>query len=96
MIHGESGGLFEKVVVSTTPVGFTTTQVDGRSATRAVCTLDGGDVRIRYDGPGPTATTGLYLIDKDVFIIEGIDNVRRFKAIRAGAVNVNLNGILES
>ena len=51
---------------------------------RAVCTLEAGAVRYRYDGGTPTQTSGHLLSHGDKIELEGIVNIENFRAVNVG------------
>ena len=85
----------EAVTVATTSIGFTagtitpTTAAAGstRPAHRAVVTAETAQMRYRYDGTDPTASTGHLLDVGDVLVVEGIVNVQTIRFIRTGATS---------
>ena len=74
----------ETITVSSTAVGFTSSKITNCKI--AFCTLDadGGAIRYWFDGSTPTATQGHYVAAGGSFTISGNNNIRNFKAIRAG------------
>ncbi len=77
----------EAVTVAGVAIGLTAATyapAGAPGAVRAVLTLEAGQVRYRYDGTDPTATTGHLLEIGDVLMLEGAGNIGRFRAIRTG------------
>lgn len=89
---------FETITVAGTAIGCTaaTYGSNNDSHIRAVLTLAGGVVRYRYDGSNPTASVGHLLHHGDTVVVEGIVNVKNFKAIRAGDVSGTLSVTYEA
>lgn len=81
---------FEKITVSSTAIGITTTLVNrpsttegqSRSAEYALVTVETDSIRYRTDGTNPDSTTGHLLVAGDVLELDNYDDIRRFKAIR--------------
>jgi len=75
----------ETIAVGSTAVGFTSSKITNCKV--AFCTLDpnGGAIRFWIDGSTPTSTQGHYASPGDSIIIVGTNNIRNFKAIKAGA-----------
>lgn len=95
--HYECMG-FEQITVDGTAVGLTQSKckpadINQRRAHCAVVTLEGtagtNDIRWTLDGTTPTtdATTGVgnKLVAGNALVIQGLGNLLKFRAIRAGA-----------
>lgn len=75
---------FQKLTVSSSPVGFTLPAVT--PTVRAVTvTVETNSIRYRLDGTDPTTTTGHLLYDGDVLDITNVNSILSFKAIAVGA-----------
>jgi hypothetical protein len=73
----------EKITVSTTPTGFSDNcLIDkrGNLAVKVEFTVEGNELRYCIDDD-PTATEGTLVKAGERVVIEGIDNVRGFRAI---------------
>jgi hypothetical protein len=75
------------LVVSSTAVGLTNIPVNTR---RLDCTVTGHALRFRYDGADPTASVGHIAAAGETFTLHGVNNVRRFKAVRAFSLDADL------
>ena len=75
----------ETITVSSSVVGFSSSKITNCKI--AFCTLDadGGAIRYWMDGSNPTSSEGHYVAAGGSFTISGNNNIRNFKAIRAGA-----------
>jgi hypothetical protein len=81
---------FEKITVSSSAIGITSTLVNKPSATIgqsrlgefALVTVETDSIRYRTDGTNPDSTTGHLLVPGDVLELDNFDDIRRFKAIR--------------
>ena len=83
---------FETIQVERKPIGLNKHELrdqNGR-AERAFITLEGGDVRYRYDGGDPTASIGHILHSGCHLVVEGQNQLEAVKFIRTG----NDDGIL--
>ena len=88
----------ESITVSTTALGFTTTEtrkaIAGTtqtvSAVEALITVETNPVRYTMDGTTPTANVGHLLGDGDVITISGMGNIKRFQMIRQGAADATV------
>jgi len=81
---------YEKITVGATVASLSSTeyQPSGEvAAHRAVITCEDATCRYRYDGVDPTATEGHQLTPGNVIELEGINNIRRFRAIRDTATD---------
>jgi hypothetical protein len=86
---------YESITVSTTALGFTATKItvantaigsaNPRRAKEVLLTVETNTIRFRLDGTDPTAAEGHLLAVGDSLNIEGEDNIRRFRMIRATA-----------
>ena len=87
-------------VTQTTAVGFTAATFT-KKAKRAVCVVEGTagkGIRFRTDGTDPDASTGTLIYpgvaaygSVSQFIIEGIKDISRFKAIRDSDTDCTLH-----
>ena len=81
---------FEKITVSSTPIGFTAAKIVRPSATAgqdriaefALVTVETDQIRYTTDGTTPDASTGHLLDVGDALELDNHDDIRRFKAIR--------------
>lgn len=76
--------LYESLVVGTQTVSSTAiTTIDNAAYPNIVgfYTVETGNIRFRTDGAAPTAAEGHLLYLGDVLIIEGLTDIRNFKAI---------------
>ena len=86
----------EDITVSTTAIGFTASKLITKPPPkRAVMTLEGATIRYTYDGTDPTTDLGHQMFIGDILIIEGTENLNKFKAIRDGTVNGKLVATFE-
>jgi len=60
------------------------------AAHRVVMTCETAPLRYRYDGVDPTATEGHRLVEGEVIELVGINNIRKFRAIREGTTDAIL------
>lgn len=99
MSHGAAAYSFETITVSGASIGITQTlhtSEDGHlPAVRAYMTLEGGQVRYRYDGTDPTNAVGHLLDANSEMELEGSENIQRFRAIRTGGIDGKLTVTLE-
>jgi hypothetical protein len=54
--------------------------------------LEAGSIRVRMDGTAPTESEGMLVQQDTVITLEGPDEVRAFRAVRAQAVDAVLRG----
>ena len=84
----------ETLTIAATALAFTaaTYAPPGESLDLRVETgpLESGQVRYWYDGTAPTATVGQLLEIGDRLVIEGLDSIVGFRAIRTGGVSGSL------
>lgn len=76
--------LYESIIVGTQTVSSTAiTTIDNAAYPNIVgfYTVETGNIRFRTDGAAPTAAEGHLLYLGDVLIIEGLTDIRNFKAI---------------
>ena len=86
----KSAYTFEKLTVSSTAVGLTSTKYDQRSTTNqpniqaefALVSVETDALRYRTDGTDPDATTGHKLEAGDELLLSGANDIQRFRAIR--------------
>lgn len=73
---------------------FTFSDAEVDAANRAYITCDAQPVRYRFDGTAPDSNTGHYLATGSTIIIDGNQNLRNLKFIRAtgsdGTVSITL------
>lgn len=83
----------ERITVADSSIGFTTSEVAATTGvTRAVCRVEEQEIRIQTDGTDPAAGSGgLEQAAGDEFVIEGYDDLQKFRAIRTGGSS----GIIE-
>ena len=89
----------EAITVADTAIGFThatTQRSDSSHHVIAVVTAENGIMRYRYDGGDPTSTVGHLLSHGDSIVIEGSENVKKFRAIRVGSNNGTLRVTYEA
>lgn len=71
---------FQKLTVSSSPVGFTFPSVT--PTIRAITvTVETNSIRYRLDGSDPDTSTGHLLYDGDVLDITNVNSLKNFKAI---------------
>lgn len=93
-----SGFAFETITVANSAIGCTAATANPSNApgaVRAVMTLETAQIRYRYDGTDPTSTVGHLLEIGETLVLEGADNIRRFKAIRTGSTSGALSTTYE-
>lgn len=76
----------EQITVSTTAVGFTKTKIkpsNDRPMYRAFVHVNSGNIRARWDGTDPTATTGALYGAGGEIVLVGLSELNNFKAISA-------------
>lgn len=56
----------------------------------ALITVETASIRYEYDGTAPTATTGHLVQAGGTFVMNGTDNIRRFRAIRTTSTSAVL------
>jgi len=81
---------YESVTVSTAAIGFTLATMNpggAPSADRAVITLETAQIRFRYDGTDPTASEGHLLDTGNRLVLEGAENLNKFRAIRTSGTD---------
>lgn len=84
---------YESITVSTVAIGFTLATLrptTGREAASAFVTSEDDVIRWRMDGTNPTTTEGHVLAVNSQLLIEGINNIRSFRAIRDAGTDVVL------
>ena len=84
----------ETVTVATVSIGFTASVINpsvNKYATRAMCTLESGQIRFTYDDKTiPTTTVGHLLeIGQNLNLIK-YDQIRSFRGIRTGSTSGSL------
>lgn len=78
----------EALTVSSTSVGFTAATFAG--ADYAHVYVDIADVRFRVDGGTASTTNGVPVAVHDEIILESVEEVARFRAIRDGGTDATL------
>lgn len=68
--------------------------VDVSTARRAIVYLEGGPVRVYWDGRSPTVSEGIRMFDNGVLELETKQAIKNFKAIKDDAAGVQ-DGVLE-
>ncbi len=89
MIQGEFSSYESETISVDTVIGITNTllQQEGKPPVKkAICSLEGAPIRFWLDGTAPTASLGHLVNPGDVFEIEGINNIRNFKAIKVSGI----------
>ena len=89
----------EQIVVSLTTVGPDLTVVNGGPSvtTRAVLSVQNGDLLLRYDGGDPdTSGEGILITAGTVLTVDGAENVRNILMVRSGAVDADVNATYET
>jgi hypothetical protein len=74
--------------VSTLAVALTAAKYAG--ATKAVITVEGGEIRCRWDGTAPTAAEGHYVYVGDEIRLMTAADIANFKAIRATTTDATI------
>lgn len=90
---GSDAYAYESLTVSTNVMRLTATKVTPvgeLSARVVVITIEGADVRYRYDGTDPTADEGHLALSGSTFIVAGINNIRRLRLIRDAGTDATL------
>ena len=75
---------YENINVGTESVGFNKeiySPNGHRPAKRVVVSIEGADVRLRYDGFIPTSNFGHLILAGEEFVLEGENNISREKFI---------------
>lgn len=80
---------FETLTVGNTAITLTASKYRpvGEQADSAFITLEGGDIRYRYDGTSPTSSVGHLLSSGGYLILVGQNQMEKFKAIRVGGTD---------
>lgn len=68
----------------------TSTSETGRQARRAMITVETAAARYTLDGTAPTTALGHLLAIGQIVFIDGINNIRRFRAIRTTGSSADL------
>ena len=58
----------------------------GKSASCALITAEGGDMRFRVDGSDPTPSTGHLLLEGDMLELKDIYHIQKFRAVKVGSM----------
>ena len=77
---------FESLTVGASAVGFSS----ANDARAALVTVEDASIRFRIDGTDPTSEVGHLLNPGDSIILRNVNNIRRFRAIRAGTADATL------
>ena len=77
---------FETLTVGNSVASLTASKYhpSGDKADSAFLTLEGADIRYRYDGGNPTTSAGHLLSDSGYIVLTGQNQMEKFKAIRVG------------
>ena len=81
---------FEEITVDDTVKVLTASiyaPAQGRQASRAMITAEGGNIRYRIDGGNPTSSSGHLATEGEIFALESIYEIKNFKATRAGSAS---------
>ena len=83
---------FEIIAIDGSPKGFTSSKIFPGSPKRiecraAQCRLESADIRYLLTGSDPTSTNGMLIQAGEPFDILGEQNVRQFRAVKAGDNN---------
>ena len=62
-------GVDQSITIATTAIGVTVADFAGNRTTHYMVTIDGADVRMRFDGTDPTASVGHFWPDKTMRIM---------------------------
>lgn len=82
---------YERIAVGTSIVSLTPSKYTfsgGVVADIANITLEGGDVRIRWDGGDPSATEGHLFAADEIRVLSGKNSIKDFKAIKVSGIPV--------
>jgi len=84
---------YEQLTVSTgvqvlTPSKYA--EVNG-GATDAFITLNGGNIRYRYDNGTPSSTVGHVLLDGGILVLKGQNQMSQFKCIQTGSASSEIS-----
>lgn len=88
---------FYSATVSTTPVALydPATVAGGVLPSSAFLTIKTAAITFRYDGVNPTESEGHEIPAGTGFTVTGIENVRKFRMVRATAVDASVKWTLE-
>lgn len=82
---------FETITVANTAIGFTAAKLataeNRKHVYKAFITNATAQIRFCYDGTDPTSTVGHLMEAGDSLVLEGLDNLSKFKAIRTGTTS---------
>lgn len=84
------GATDQAVTISTSAIGITAALVVGNRTSHFMVTIDGADVRMRFDGTDPTATVGAFWPNKEMRIMKK-ETLLAAKFIRDAAVDANMH-----
>ena len=87
---------YESITVTDAPIGFTASiLLTSPPPKRALITAETAQLRYRYDGTDPASDEGHPLNPMDVLVLEGVKNLKNFKAIRTGDTSAVLKVTFE-
>lgn len=78
---------FEKLTISNSAVGVTASKI----SKGVLITVEGADIRCRWDGTAPDATTGHLVLDDGSLLLENVRDVTNLKMIRDAAVDATIH-----
>lgn len=99
-LYAQKAVLFEMISVpggtSTPTLGTSTMQaaaMDAYGYWKAVYTVEGGPVRVRFDAGTTTVTTssGHKLVDGDILVLDSLSDIRNFRTVQTGSVSTQLH-----
>lgn len=80
---------FETITVSVAAIGITEAKRLGNN--HALLTSEDADYRYRLDGTDPTASVGHLVLAGAALVLEGSNELRKFRAIRDAAADITLS-----
>lgn len=96
MTSGETARASYQLTVSTTALRLVASNYAGPLPNRAIFTVEGASVRLRYDGVDPTADEGHKLDSGQTATLEGTQNIAAAKLIRDGSSDAPVFVTLEA
>jgi hypothetical protein len=86
---------YEQLTVTTgvqvlTPAKYTA-QSGFAGASEAFLTLNGGNIRYKYNGGTPSSTEGHVLLDGGILVLKGQQQMKDFKCIRTGSADSEIS-----
>jgi hypothetical protein len=85
---------YESITVSSAAIGLTagtiTPIIAGVRNATALCVVETAQIRYRVDGTDPTSSEGIALNIGDTLVLEGSDDLLKFRAIRTGGTDAVL------